>query len=228
MTWKRTALGLAIAGLVLAGGRAEAAPIFYSVPGPTATNDVPFQTAVGGVSETDLESLPLGNITSFVLGGVTVTVSGEIWGAGDYSPNGAPGTVFGQTLLNRLGGAPIPGGLTFSFSSAVLGFGLWVFDNSQDYPDSFSMTANSQTSAPPLDFNPGLSNHTVEGFIGVSDTAGITTVTLNHPGFGPFFEVDHIQLAPLAPTAVPEPATLATLGMGLILAARRRKKKAQP
>ena len=52
-----------------------------------------------------------------------------------------------------------------SFSTPVVGFGTWVFDNNRASAESFTLTANGMTSLP-ID-NGGGTAHILDGFLGV-------------------------------------------------------------
>jgi hypothetical protein len=229
-TVRRGALGFSLALILGASGQVAAAPLFFLSPGTNPAGDVAWQTAVGSFVEEDLDSFVNGAIvTSVVMGGVTVgfslpSVGGsgvEIFAGAFAGGGGVYGTVSGNALLNRNASGGPDSQIQFTFSSPVRGFGLWVFDNTFGSADSFTMTANSVTSGV-LDASPGSTAHTVEGFLGVYDPAGISSVTVTNTTGAIFFELDHLQVA-----TVPEPASLALLGGGLIAmgACRRRRKE---
>lgn len=227
MRWIGTVVGLALTSAVMAVGQAEAIPTFFVTSGTNPNGDLGWQAAVGTFFEDSMDSYADGGIAGISLGGVSVTFSlpgigsgAEIF-TGAYSPPGVLGTVFDAALLNRTGGTGPSNKIEFTFSQPVKGFGLWVFDNSVGSADSFTMTANSATSLV-LDANPGSFDHTVEGFLGVYDPAGISSVVVTNTSGPIFFEVDHLQVAP-----VPEPGTLVLLASGLVglrLVARGRRK----
>jgi hypothetical protein len=210
-------------------GSAQGFPTFYLSAGINPTGDSAWQTAVGSFVENDLDGFAHGSIvSSLIMGGVTVNVSlpnapinsAEIF-AGSYAGGGGQyGTVFNSALLNRSGGSsPADNEILFSFSTPVKGFGMWVFDNASGSIDRFEMTANGQTSGI-LDANPGQGAHIVEGFIGVEDPTGISSVIIRNRSGLVYFEVDHLQLAP-----IPEPSSLLLLGLGASAFAFRKRRK---
>ena len=115
--------------------------------------------------------------------------------------------------------------VTYKFSEAVYGFGLWIFDDDYRYPDSFQMTVNGQQSSV-LDSAVGVYGYgssRVEGFLGVADEEGIWEVTVSNLGRGRFFEMDYLQIAPLSNIAsVPEPGSLLMVLLGLLGLSGRR------
>ena len=224
---RAVALGLLVLGLGVTW-QTQAAPMFFvdATPPSSSSNDTAWQSAVGSWTEEDFEGFTNGQaVPFFTMGGVTVTVSlpnvggpttGRIF-AGSFSgaAGGQAGTVDGKALLTCMAlDLPCDIAIQFDFSAPVLGFGAWIFDDGFGTEDSFRMMANSATSAV-LDANPGFGAHIVEGFIGVKDDAGISSLTIfNVNSQGAVFELDHLQLAELSP--VPEPATLELIALGLL------------
>jgi hypothetical protein len=224
------ALGLVFSGV--AADSASAATVFHN----SATSDGPFQTAAGGtLAEQDFEGFANGSaLPSFLIGTTLVSISyagpsggttGEIFTSGEFT---TPGEINHQALLNRDASntAHEYMVLTFSGPDKVVGFGTWVFDNNTGSAESFTLTANAQTS-PVLDGNPGL-EHGIDGFLAVTDGDGIAQVIIHKisVGNGIYFELDHMQIA--TESAVPLPAALPLFATGLGvagLAGWRRKKK---
>lgn len=207
----------------LFAGSALAVPTYYLSPGANAAGDLAWQTAVGSFVEEDFDSYNNGDpLSSFTMGGVTVGVSlpnsgggGEIF-YGAYGPGGGVyGTVANGALGSFRTGVAVDNAITLTFSQAITGFGLWVFDNSTATADSFTMTVNAVASGV-LDANPGMTAHAVEGFLGVFDAAGFTSLTISNASSTAVFELDHFQLS------IAEPATVALLALGMLMIGVRR------
>lgn len=217
-----TAKALVAALMVAVAVPATAAPVFHNFSGAVATGDNAWQAAAtglgGALSEQDFESFTNGQkIGPFTIGGVTVSISypasastkGEIF-AGGFGSNA--NMVAGKALLNRDENGAAHASMILSFSIPVVGFGTWVFDNNASSAESFTLTANGSTSAPIDNPLPSPTAHKVDGFLGVVDAAGISTVTVNKIGSGSFFELDHMQIAV---ANVPVPAALPLFASGL-------------
>ncbi len=207
-----------------------AAPVFFVAPGNNPTSDIAWQTAVGSFAEQDFETgFPAsgGSVSSFNFGPTTVTpnlpgygAGAEIFVSGAFNTNG---TVYQKALLScaRPQFGVCDNEITFAFSQSVIGFGLWIFDNSSSSVDSFEMVVNGHTSNI-LDANPGSGAHIIEGFLGVVDTNGINSLTIRNASGTGAFEMDHLQIAT---SPAPEPGTLAILGLGLAGIGFRRTKR---
>jgi hypothetical protein len=112
--------------------------------------------------------------------------------------------------------------LTLSGATAI-GFDLGMFAGAG------SFTAAVNGGAPITVTAPGLPSH---GFFGITDTDPITSIVFTTPEI-PFVELDMLdfQVGSVASsTDMPEPASLALLGVGLagLLAARRRMRPGAP
>lgn len=132
--------------------------------------------------------------------------------------------VEGNVLLNRDEFGVGHDAMFLDFSAPILGFGTWVFDNNVGSAESFTLTHNMMTSS--VIDNGGGIEHTVDGFLGVTDPLGITRVRIDKIGLGAFFELDHMQIA-VAPVPIPAALPLFAGGLGLLgLLGWRRKRKA--
>ena len=240
--WRSAKVAWMVAGIVAAAGHVQATPTFFvdSTPPSSLTNDLAWQAAVGTFSEIDFSSLTDGQVVpSFTAGSVTVTPTLPNLGnaspvvfAGDYAAGGGQfGSVFDNALITC---QQIPcfvsgnhdSAMTFTFSVPVFGFGVWIFDDLNFQADSFAMTANGMTS-PVLDANPGLTPWIVEGFLGVVDPEGISSLTIFNTGPDNLnfrlFELDHIQVSTNFP--VPTPGTAWLLAFGVYALVARRSKR---
>ena len=194
-------------GLMLLTPKSHAANFFLS-PGVDPNGDLAWQGAVGPFTEFDLENFACDSIQqSLTDGSTTITIgpgaTGQRIFCGGYAGGGGVvGTVQGGALLNQDGSGTKTANLTFTFDQPVKGFGLWVFDDTGASADSVTMTVTevggAMTTSDVLDSDPGVGSHAVEGFIGVTSSVGITTVTID-PANNVFFEVDHIQVGEAVP-----------------------------
>ncbi|MEX0678882.1 MAG: hypothetical protein WD063_17535 [Pirellulales bacterium] len=216
-----------VAGLVQ---ESRAAPTFFVQPGLNPTLNQGWQaSAASPIFEQDFDSYPdTTALTSFPVGGYTVNVSlpnvtpqDAVIFVASFGPYGGQyGTVW-QSSLGSFNSQVTDREMLFQLSAPVEGFSLWVFDDAGSTPDSFTMIVNGVESSI-LDFNPGMTNYTVEGFLGVVDPAGITQVIVRNQTNG-LFEIDHVEVFA---NAVPEPTTgvLVLCAAGFLLANGLRRR----
>ena len=239
-------LVVVLAAVLFMGEHALAIPTFFvdSTPPPSLTNDLGWQAAVGMFSEIDFTSFADGEtVSSFTVGGVTVTPTLPNVGggasplafAGQFAAAGGQyGTVFDRTLYTCSTSDCFirdtrDHEITFTFSEPVFGFGAWISDDLLFQPDSFAMRANGATSGV-VDANPGENPWIIDGFLGVVDPEGISSLTIFNTGPSSLtfrlFEVDHIQVSTNFPSEVPAPATtwLLVMGLSVLGAARARRR----
>ncbi len=242
---KLTHLSLACL-LLSAAASASAAVIGYGTSSPTG-NAAAWSSAVSGlggtVSTLDFESHPLGALQSNHYTGVTLTASGDV----NTVTNGAgpaQGNIFSTPLSSGEGAHPAsnylfdgetPSALTISFDSAMLGVGLYIIDYFNPDPGSNPLQIEAFDGINGTGSSLGLFSSVAYNFqsnnmyfMGVtSSDNNIRSLLFRdvNSSTGDTTGIDNIVYAKSNGGTVPEPGTLALLGLGFAgLAASRRRK----
>ncbi len=212
---------------MLAAGTTQAALTIYTGADPSANGSDPrpfsdaaaaaFDSAAGTTSLIDFESASIGAFTSLAAGpGATLT--GADVSANPQtivnSPIGSPDSLYGYNTTS--GGANFAsfygGSMTLTFATPVTAFGAYF--SGLQIPSENVVTANFEGGGSET-VGTVLNDGGIE-FIGFTSNVGITSVFMDMPG-------DIVGVDDIRYSAVPEPATMAVLGLGLAAAARRRK-----
>jgi len=196
-------------------------PTFYLSPSSNPDGDLAWQSAVGGVhAEFDMEGLSYYTVDNLIADDLIIDVGlGGIPGIAEiartFGISGPYGTVSSTTLLSYTPSNVRHSQITFEFSEPVIGFGTWVFDDSQSYRESIRMIVTDGNDdvwiSDILESGNGY-YHAIEGFIGVVSTAGVKKVAienLNELSLTPragAFELDHIQVGGLFQANTPPEA----------------------
>ena len=162
------------------------AQTFFLSPGADPAGDGPWQAAVGSFTEFDFDSVTSGRVDTLMAGGLTVDVglqgtTGVIESAVrtfvSSSNFTVPGAVYQIALVNAAPPNSIAfrSQMTFDFSQPVVGFGAWVYDDSEGVRESCRMIATdvhgNEYTSDALEAGNGFT-HAIEGFIGVGVTDG--------------------------------------------------------
>ncbi len=180
-----------------------------------------YDTAAAGFGTVNLitfESAPVGAYSSLALGG-GVTLTGIDFGSNNQeirnSPISSPDGLFGfNTTAGGTNFASMNGGtMTFTFATPVQSFGAY-FSGVQLSVETVTFNDGVAQSLNLLNLGSGVQ------FFGFTDAGqSISSVTIHV--LGDIIGVDdvrHVQASP-----VPEPASLAVLGLGALALIRRRK-----
>ena len=221
----KTSLSQAVKGITAAtlfslSAASFAAPMFYLSPGTDPNGDLAWQGDAGSFSEQNFESgfsqgqeLDTFNVGSHILD-VSLPNAGSEFVRIFQSPayagaGGVNGTVF-NFATGSFNNTQGDNELLIEFAAPVFGFGVWLFDDGSSTADSITMTVNGLTSAV-LDSAPGSTSHAVEGFLGVIDNTGISSVLITGTSS---FEADSFQVSNTS-LAVPSPTGLALMLLAL-------------
>jgi hypothetical protein len=185
------------------------------------TNEALFTTALGGATPVveDFESSPGGSGNTRIFSTVTVSCQGSAYCPGFFGTRSIGFGSAGQTVYFAS-----PDSITFVFGSAITAFGIDIWDLGTAGTTDFSATLSNGSSQTLFSSYSGSFGNGL--FVGVTATTPFTSITFTGTADGDGIDFDRMQIAS-APSAVPEPATSAIVGLGLgaIALVRRRLKK---
>lgn len=171
--------------------------------------------SLGSLNVINFESTPLGSFSSqTVAPGVTLSGTNPLIVDAPYS---TPDSLFGyNTTVGGTHFAQFFGGsMTFTFATPIHAFGTYLTGVQLDHLD-ISFDDGSAQSIPLVNVGSGAQ------FLGFTDAGkSISSLTINMqtPTVGDVAGMDDVRYG-----AVPEPTTMATVGLGIAALLRRRRK----
>ena len=203
--------------VLLAGGGAQATPVFFGPTSYLSTADIPTGFYAGG-SPTALENFEDGSLDFALVasaGSVIPPSSGTDSVDADDGLIDGSGTG-GHSFFLLSGSTGITITLPFTVTAAAM---VWTDGSGTTTFEAFGPGMASLGTVNAV-IGDGQSNGTTadDHFFGVQDLGGIVAIKLSNTTGG--IEIDHVQFG----AAIPEPSTAALLGLGLVgLAAGRRR-----